>query len=154
MVLPHGALRTCRKSLPHVISDSRGPLSKPKTAVQRWRRGPLFNAPLRALPQGWSGLVKPASERHASARRFLTPPHPLTAKIGRHHCRLRSLVRACGCNGIGAGFGNPHSESSDATGGNKQVEPRSKAGIDPGAASTIMVYVDRRLDCASCPYGG
>jgi len=29
--------------------------------------------------------------------------------------------------------------SSDATGeGNKQVEPRSKAGIDPGAASTIM----------------
>src|SRR5712672_1072013 len=29
--------------------------------------------------------------------------------------------------------------SSDATGeGNKQVEPRSKAGIDAGAASTIM----------------
>src|SRR5215475_10393550 len=34
-------------------------------------------------------------------------------------------------------FGNPDPESSDATGG-KQMEPRSKAGVDPGAASTIM----------------
>src|SRR6266853_6571325 len=42
MVLPPGALRTCRKSLHHLISDSHGPLSKPRTAVQRWRRRPLL----------------------------------------------------------------------------------------------------------------